>query len=108
MKSTYIATALFETLADHAALFAGSPDKLDLLRNMLGCLPLPVHRLDTLADRLTRLDPCPVTGRVTSNETRVCLGEHGDIWPNLIWGAVQLANYESDLTRHRQLSKLTG
>ena len=47
-----------------------------------------------LAERLAHLAPCPVSGIVTGNEVKICLGEHGDYWPKAIYGAVLLAGVE--------------
>jgi hypothetical protein len=47
-----------------------------------------------LAERLTHLEPCPVTGRMTDNEKKHYLGVDGDYWPKEIYGAVIFAAVE--------------
>lgn len=42
---------------------------------------IPNDRLEALARALTQIEPCAVTGRITENEIKIALGEHGDIWP---------------------------
>ena len=93
---TFITTALYDTLVEHLALVAGNTN---LIRNILRALPLPDHQLEALADRLAHLAPSPFAECVTDNEVKICLGEHGSVWPNSIKGAVTLANYE-DMERH--------
>ena len=39
---------------------------------------------DELARAISNVQPCAVTGRVTSSEIAVALGEFGDIWPESI------------------------
>ncbi len=94
---TFVTSALYLTITEHVVLFAGDPANLDRIKNVLRALPLPNHRLEALAGHLARLAPCPWSGEVTEDQLKICLGEHGNIWPNNIRGDVLLASYE-DLT----------
>ena len=99
LPDTFITRALYDTLVEHLALVAGTPNSFDLIKNALRALPLPDHRLEVLADHLAHLEPCPFRGEVTEDQIKIALGEVGDVWPNNIRGDVILAHYEDHLTR---------
>ncbi len=95
----YITRAVYKTTTEHLALFAGDPANLNQIKNVLRASPLPAYRLDVLAGHLARLTPCPWSREITKDEVRVCLGEHGDVWPGSIKRSVLLATFE-DVTLH--------
>jgi hypothetical protein len=45
---------------------------------------LPDESIQTLAEKIAKLEPCPFAGRVTSDQVKIALGEFGDIWPESI------------------------
>lgn len=46
---------------------------------------MPVYfdtaELEALAEKIARLEPCPVAGRVTADQVKIALGEGLDVWP---------------------------
>lgn len=43
------------------------------------------HRFNALAEKIAALEPCAFAGRITADQIKLALGEHGDIWPECIW-----------------------
>lgn len=93
MTESYLPNSLYAIAVDRVTKVAGQGD-VDLTRIALGPL---LHDRPGLAERLAHLEPCPVTGRVTDNEVKHCLGVHGDMWPKEVYGAVLLATAEASV-----------
>ena len=81
METFYVAP-LYSALVDRLLPVAGRGD-VEQIRLAAG--PLFNDR-PGLNERLADLEPCPVRGVVTANEIKICIGEHGDIWPAEIRG----------------------
>ncbi|MDH2384823.1 hypothetical protein [Bradyrhizobium sp. CER78] len=90
MTEEFLPTVLYTTMVDRLIPVAGQCD-VGLIHRAAG--PLLGDR-PALAERLAALDPCPVTGKMTSDQVKIALGEHGDIWPTSIWAQVMLADLE--------------
>jgi hypothetical protein len=43
-------------------------------------------RENRIAEALAVLEPCPVHGRITTDQVKIVLGEVGNIWPETIRG----------------------
>lgn len=93
MTESYLPNGFYAIITERVTRVAGQRD-VDLINVAMG--PLLRDR-PGLAERLALLEPCPVTGRVTDNEVKHCLGEHGNLWPKLIYGAALLARVEAGL-----------
>jgi hypothetical protein len=81
----YLGCDLYRLLVERLMPISGTGNP-EPIKAVLG--PLANQRLNMLADRLARLEPCSVTGRITENEVKIALGENGNIWPRSIYGYV--------------------
>ncbi|MGY8709541.1 hypothetical protein RAD16_27685 [Bradyrhizobium sp. 18BD] len=83
--------SLCAIVVERVTKVAGQGD-LELINVAMGPL---LHNRSGLGERLAHLEPCPVTGRMTGDQVKHCLGQHGDYWPKEIYGAALLATVES-------------
>ena len=42
---------------------------------------IPTARENRIAEAIAALEPCPVHGRITTDQVKIVLGEVGNIWP---------------------------
>jgi predicted metallo-beta-lactamase superfamily hydrolase len=58
----------------------------------LGVIAMAIYveteSLSRFADVVAALKPCSFTGKVTPDQVKIALGEHLDIWPVSIAGAI--------------------
>lgn len=92
LRMTFLTNPLWAIVVERVTKVAGQGD-VELVKVAMGPL---LHDRPGLAERLAHLEPCPVTGRMTSDRVVVCLGEHGDYWPKEIYGAALLAAVEGE------------
>lgn len=92
MTESYLPNGLYAIITERVTRVAGQGD-VELVKVAMGPL---LHDRPGLAERLAYLAPCPCSGRMTSDQVVVCLGEHGDFWPKEIYGAALLASVEGE------------
>ncbi|SFH83271.1 hypothetical protein [Bradyrhizobium sp. cf659] len=90
MTEDYLPNSLYAIIVERVTKVAGQDD-VELIKIAMGPL---LNDRPGLAERLARLEPCPCTGRMTGDQVKHCLGEHGDYWPKEIYGAALLAAVE--------------
>jgi hypothetical protein len=42
---------------------------------------ISTERFHAMAETIAALPPCPFVGRVTPDQVKLALAEHGDVWP---------------------------
>ncbi|MGY4332798.1 hypothetical protein ACVWWG_007215 [Bradyrhizobium sp. LB7.2] len=95
MTEIFLPNSLYAIVIERVTKVAGQGD-VDAIKVALGPL---MHDRPGLAERLANLAPCPVTGLVTHDEVKHCLGVDGDLWPKEIYGPALLAAVESSTVR---------